>query len=74
MALTLNGKKKRLKKQDFTTAMSALNVEEKQQQNIFNKMEKALPEWLELIDKSFLSADFKARYKAIILERQGRMT
>jgi serine/threonine-protein kinase HipA len=74
MALTLNGKKKRLKKQDFTAAMNALNVEEKQQRNIFHKMEKALPEWFELIDKSFLSADFKARYKAIILERQGRMT
>jgi serine/threonine-protein kinase HipA len=70
----LNGKKKRLKKQDFTAAMNALNVEEKQQRNIFHKMEKALPEWFELIDKSFLSADFKDRYKAIILERQGRMT
>ncbi len=72
MALTINGKKKKLKKQDFVAAMNTLKVEEKQQQNIFNKMEKALPKWLELIDDSFLSADFKEAYKSIIHERLNR--
>ena len=43
MALTLNGRKKKLKKQDFVAAMNTLKVEEKQQENIFNKMAKAMP-------------------------------
>lgn len=69
MALTLNGKKKKLKKQDFVAAMDTLKVETKQQQNIFNKMEKAIPKWLEKIDISFLSKAFKEQYKTIINER-----
>lgn len=73
MALTLNGKKKKLKKQDFVAMMNTLKVEEKQQRNIFNKMEKALPKWLDLIDKSFLSDDFMEKYKSIILERLNRI-
>lgn len=72
MALTLNGRKKKLKKQDFVAAMNTLRVEEKQQENIFNKMAKALPKWLELIDRSFMSAAFKEQYKAILTERMHR--
>lgn len=72
MALTLNGRKKKLKKQDFVAAMNTLRVEEKQQENIFNKMAKALPQWLELIDRSFMSAAFKEQYKAILTERMHR--
>lgn len=73
MALTLNGRKKKLKKQDFVAAMNTLNVEEKQQENIFNKMEKALPKWYELIDRSFMSAAFKEQYKTFISERMNRL-
>lgn len=69
MALNLNGKKKKLKKQDFIAAMSNLKVEEKQQQNIFNKMLKALPKWQEQIDNSFLSKEFKEQYRHIITDR-----
>jgi serine/threonine-protein kinase HipA len=69
MALTLNGKKKKLKKADFVAAMNTLKVEEKQQQNIFNKMLKSIPKWNEHIDISFLNAEFKEHYKAIIHER-----
>jgi serine/threonine-protein kinase HipA len=73
MALNINGRKKKLKKQDFVGAMNTLKVEEKQQQNIFSKMEKALPKWIDLIDKSFLSDEFKEQYKAIIHERLNRL-
>jgi serine/threonine-protein kinase HipA len=73
MALHINGRKKKLTKHDFIAAMSTLMVEEKQRQNIFNKMGKSLPKWLELIDKSFLSDDFKAQYKSIIQERLHRL-
>jgi serine/threonine-protein kinase HipA len=73
MALNLNGKKKKIKTQDFIAAMNTLKVEEKQKQNIFNKMEKALPKWVELIDISFLSEAFKKQYKSIINERLHRL-
>lgn len=72
MALTLNGRKKKLKKQDFVAAMNILKVDEKQQKNIFNKMAKALPKWQELIDRSFMSDVFKEEYKAIVRERINR--
>ena len=49
MALTLNGRKKKLTKQDFVAAMNSLKLEEKQQEMIFNKMAKAWPQWQELI-------------------------
>lgn len=73
MALTLNGRKRKLTKRDFIAAMKTLKIEEKQQQNIFNKMEKALPDWMNLIDKSFLTNDFKEQYKSIIQERINRL-
>jgi len=73
MALTLNGRKKKLKKQDFVSAMNSLKVEAKQQENIFNKMRKALPQWLELIDRSFMSDAFKEQYKTILMQRLHRL-
>jgi serine/threonine-protein kinase HipA len=73
MALTINGRKRKLTKNDFVAAMNTLHVEEKQQQNIFNKMAKAKPKWLDAIDASFLSDDFKVQYKSIIQERLNRL-
>lgn len=73
MALTLNGRKKKLKKQDFVEAMNTLKVEKKQQENIFNKMAKALPQWQEMIDRSFMSDEFKIQYKNILTERMNRL-
>lgn len=69
LALNLNGKKKKIKKQDFVAAMRISNLEEKQQQNIFHKMEKAFPEWTKQIDNSFLNDEDKERYKEILKER-----
>jgi serine/threonine-protein kinase HipA len=74
MALTLNGRKKKLKKQDFIAAMNALQIAEKQQENIFNRMVKALPKWVETIDRSFMSEQFKQQYRAILLERVNRIS
>ena len=73
MALTLNGRKNKLKKQDFVAAMNALRMEEKQQENIFNKMKKALPKWREMIDLSFMNKEFKEQYKTILTERLHRV-
>ena len=72
MALTLNGRKKKLTKQDFVAAMNTLKLEEKQQEMIFNKMAKAWPHWQELIDRSFMSVEFKEQYKSLLKERMNR--
>jgi serine/threonine-protein kinase HipA len=73
MALTLNGRKKKLTKQDFVAAMNTLKLEEKQQEMIFNKMAKAWPQWQELIDRSFMSVEFKEQYKSLLKERMDRI-
>lgn len=73
MALHLNGKKRRIRKQDFTAAMDALKLGKRQQENLFRKMERAIPVWLEWIDISLLSPAFKDRYKAIVHERWSRL-
>jgi serine/threonine-protein kinase HipA len=73
MALYLNGKKKKLKKQDFVTAMNTLKLDVKQQENIFIKMEKAKSKWMEQIENSFMIDDFKNQYKQIVTERFERI-
>ena len=73
LALTLNAKKKKIKRSDFEAVFTRLNLKSKQQQNIFQKMEKAKEKWFECIDKSFISDDFKEQYKELIMERFSRL-
>ncbi len=74
LALTLNGKKKKINRSDFTAAFNTLALEPKQQENIFNKMEKAFPAWMAMIDSSFLNDEWKEKYKALINERFKRLS
>lgn len=69
LALTLNGKKKKIKRHDFINALNRLNLSGKQQENIFKKMDKAFPAWMEMIDQSFLNDDMKLAYKQLIKKR-----
>lgn len=69
MALTLNGKKKKLRRNDFIASFNTLNLEPQQQNNIFRKMERAKKQWMDFIDVSFISDDFKVAYKALLKER-----
>jgi serine/threonine-protein kinase HipA len=66
LALTLNGKKRKINRKDFIACFNNMKLEIKQQENIFKKMEKAKQEWFDFIDISFLSSDFKVAYKALI--------
>lgn len=74
MALTLNGRKNRIKKSDFETAMRSLQMEARQQENIFRKLFRAIPSWFGIIDRSFLTAESKERYKTIIRQRMERLS
>jgi serine/threonine-protein kinase HipA len=73
LALTLNGRKKKLKRRDFEAAMTNLKMDTQQQQNIFKKMEKAWPAWEQWIDMSFLTEDYKLQYMSIVQERLARL-
>jgi len=73
LALTLNGKKKQIKRQDFESTFSTLKLDPKQQSNLFSKMEKVRNKWIDFVQISFLSADFKDKYIQLINERFERM-
>ena len=73
LALTLNGRKKKINRNDFISAFTRLGLDEKQRDNIFKKMEKALPSWFEFIDISFLSNEMKIGYKNLIQHRFHRL-
>lgn len=73
LALTLNGKKKRINRKDFEMAFSTLKLDQKQQAYLFLKMEKAKEKWIEFVQISFLSTDFKDKYIQLINERFERI-
>lgn len=73
LALTLNGKKRKLKRSDFEAAFGKLELDKKQIENIFIKMEKAYSKWLDFIAISFLSEDFKQAYNTLLGERFARL-
>lgn len=73
-ALTLNGKKKKIKRTDFEHAFTTLKLDAKQQANIFSKMEKVKEKWLAFIQISFLSEDFKKQYTLLIQNRFERIS
>ena len=69
LALTLNGKKRKISRNDFAAAFTTLRLDAKQQQNIFTKMEKVKAEWFQFIDISFISEEFKVALKDLIGKR-----
>ncbi len=74
LALTLNGKKRKLRKSDFISAMTGSGLEEKQIENIFSKFLESVPKWNDFIDLSFMSTEYKNRYKEIISDRVHRVS
>ncbi len=62
LALTLNGKKKRLRRKDFVAAFNNLQLSPKKQENIFEKFAACRGAWEKMIAKSFLSREMNAGY------------
>lgn len=69
LALTLNAKKKKIKRKDFETAMETSGINSKAAQNILDKFESVDKDWFNLIDKSFLSDTMKQEYKNLIINK-----
>jgi len=70
LALTLNGKKRKIRKIDFETVMTRFHIPASSQHNIFKKFVKAYPKWLAFIEQSFLSTDMKTSYNQILADKQ----
>jgi serine/threonine-protein kinase HipA len=73
LALTLNAKKKKISKKDFIAVFNSFKLDQKQQENIFNKMIKSKDKWFHCIDKSFVSEEYKIQYKELIEKRFERI-
>ena len=61
LALTLNGKKRKLKRSDFDNLLKTMKVEDKVIENTYNKFRKVLPLWYDFIDISFLPNQLRIR-------------
>ncbi len=74
LALTLNARKKHIKKSDFVKAMALSGIAPKVFDNMVAKYNKLLPKFNEIICMSFLNAEDKELYMQSIAARLGRMT
>ena len=66
LALTLDGRKKKIGRMNFVRAMESSGLESKVIENIIKKFMNAAPKWYDFIDISFLSQELKEKYKAEI--------
>lgn len=73
LALTLNGKKSKIKLSDFMTAADKMGIEARTVINMINTMRKAMPKWEEIIRNSFISEELKTRYMELMLARLDRI-
>lgn len=69
LALPIEGKKKRLRKDHFERFGQGLDLNDKQIEGVFKRFIKNKPLAFEWIDNSFLSDKFKERYKEILEKR-----
>lgn len=63
LALTLNGKKSKLRGEHFVKAMQNSGISDKVIENTFTKFHKVSEEWFDFIQKSFLPDDMKEEYQ-----------
>ncbi len=73
LALTLSGKKKRLRKSDFFKAMTTSGLHDKVAENILNKYAKLPKSWLDFIQHSFLSQGMMQRYSELVVSKHDQL-
>jgi len=72
-ALTLEGKKKKLKRENFERLGKGMALTNKQIQGVFTRMLKHKADGIKWIDKSFLSDDLKEAYKNVLATRYEQL-
>lgn len=73
LALNLNGKKRKLKRQDFNEAMTKAQIPNKAIENLWKRIEKGIENWRVLIDNSFLNDENKNTLKTLIEKRVNQL-
>jgi len=73
LALTLAGKKTKLKLEHFEQLGEGMNLTQKQIQSVFKRMTKNKPKAIDRINKSFLSDEMKIAYKELLEERYKQL-
>jgi serine/threonine-protein kinase HipA len=66
LALTLNGKKRKITRRDFEAAMGRFEIDQKAFDNIFERFKKAIPKWHDFVEISFLPTKMKQAYQVMI--------
>ena len=73
LALTLNGKKKKLKRSDFILSGMMMGVEQRTIERLIGKYVRLLPEMKKLIGNSFLNDELKDKYAELLTGRIDRI-
>lgn len=73
LALTLSGKKKRLKWEHFVQLGKGMGLSEKQIAGVLTRFKREAHKASDLLDKSFLSTEMVAKYKELIENRFRQM-
>lgn len=73
LALTLNGKKRKLDKRDFVEAMKGSGISDKVIENVFAKFCSMINPWIEVIKTSFLPNGLKEQYQELISNHIKRL-
>ena len=73
LALTLNGKKRKITRADFQTAMSEAGVYPKSIENIFTRFAETSQAWYDAIQNSFVTKKKKSVLTEIIKERMSQL-
>jgi serine/threonine-protein kinase HipA len=73
LALTLNGKKKKIRKKDFIEAINRFDVDKKAIENMFNKFKASIDNWHKFIDICFLPDEMKIGYHNLIVKRASQI-
>jgi len=68
-ALTLEGKKKKLSRENFIRLAQKLDLTDKQTEGVFKRLTESKPKAIEWIEKSFLSDAMKAEYIKVLESR-----
>lgn len=73
LALTLNGKKRKIRLTDFQASALRVKIPNKTFERMLEGFRKSLPLWNQFIDISFLPENMKLQYKELIRERASRL-
>ena len=73
LALSIVGRKKKLRLNDFLVAAKTMGLDESVVLRLISSLQKSLPKWQNLIRQSFLSEDMKAAYEELIISRLERL-